>query len=338
MKDFDFLAYISEETESGFKRSIKKKNTKDLPQNELLIKVHYSSLNYKDGLSARGHKGISRYYPHTPGVDASGVVVWDKSGKFKSDDEVVVVGYDLGMNTAGGFEEYICVPSGWANPIPKGMDLKSVMEYGTAGMTVAICISEMEKFDIFPDQRNILVTGSTGAVGSLAVGMLSKAGYNVTASTGKPEKAEMLKQLGAKEVISRSEVYDTSAKPLLERKYASVIDTVGGITLSTCIRSCDYHGIVCTLGLVESDKLDISVYPFILRGISLVGIDSAEKKIEYKKVLWDRIANEWRVDNYSNFVKEVSLLDIDNEIELILQGKQAGKILINCKVSKDWNY
>ncbi len=331
MNDKEFFALLVEEENGIFKREIKKRKISDLPYGDVLIRVHYSTLNYKDGLSARGHKGITRKYPHTPGVDAAGIIESSNNPNFKIGDEVMVTGYDLGMNTSGGFAEYISVPAGWVLHLPKGMDLRTSMIYGTAGMTSAICINEIESRNINPIGANALVTGATGGVGFLAVGMLANLGFNVIASTGKADKAEMLHNLGANEIISREDVNDKSNKPLLARKWIAAIDTVGGNTLSTVIRSTDNHGVICSLGLVESDELHLTVYPFILRGVALIGIDSAEKNIELKMKLWDRINSDLKIKYIEKYVKEISLLDINQEIDLILQGKQFGKVLVNCK-------
>lgn len=328
-RDKEFKAYISEEVEENvFKRKIAYRKISDLPENDLIINVKYSTLNYKDALSARGHKGISRYYPHTPGVDAAGIVEYSKSPNFAVGDKVVVTGYDLGMNTSGGFAEYISVPQSWVYKLPENIDLKEAMFYGTAGITAAICLWEFERREISPDMGKILVTGATGAVGTMAVAFLAREGYQVIASTGKENQHEMLKSLGASEIISRQEVYDISNKPLLVKRWIGVVDTVGGNTLSTAMRSTDHHGAVCVLGLVESDKLYATVYPFLLRGIALIGIDSAEKKIELKAKLWDKIINKWRIDNYEKYSKEVSLEQLDNEINLILRGAQSGKVIV----------
>jgi len=324
-----FRAYVSEEVENGkYVRSIKEKNIEELPKNDLLINVKYSTLNYKDALSARGHRGVSRYYPHTPGIDAAGIVVESKSPKFKSGDEVVVTGYDLGMNTAGGFAEYISVPAGWAVNKHPNLTLKECMIYGSAGITAALCVNEFEKHNINIDSGNILVTGATGGVGSMSVGILSKIGYNVIAASGKKDKYEYLYNLGAKIIISREDVFDTTDKPLLPKKWIGAIDNVGGNTLSTIFRSTDNRGIVCVVGLVESENLNINLFPFIMRGVSLIGIDSAERPIELKEKLWEKLAKEWKFDYFDKLHKEVSLDDLDIEINKMLNGEQSGKIIV----------
>jgi acrylyl-CoA reductase (NADPH) len=326
---FTFKALVVDEIEPNrFIRNIREKSIDELPKGEVLIKVHYSALNYKDALSARGHKGITRKYPHTPGVDAAGIVESSDSDIFKVGEQVIVTGYDLGMNTSGGFAEYIRVPFEWVVKLPPNLTLRESMIYGTAGFTAGLSIDELQTNGIKPGNGKILVTGATGGVGTLAIAMLAKAGYYVVASTGKPEQSEFLKEVGAKEVINREEVNDKTGKPLLPARWAGAIDTVGGNTLSTIIRSLDRRGVVCCLGLVESDKLDVTVYPFILRGVILAGIDSAERPMDIRLNIWYKIANQWRIDNPDRLVKEISLDGINDEIELILQGKQVGKVIV----------
>lgn len=330
-----YTAYVTEEIEDGkYKSSFKSLDTDDLDKNDVLIKVKYSSLNYKDGLSAKGHKGITRQYPHTPGVDATGIVVRSSTTEFEIGDEVIVTGYDLGMNTNGGFAEFISVPKEWVIPLPNGITPKESMIFGTAGMTAAMCVHELIKHEITPKKGSVLVTGATGGVGSLAVAILGNLGYNVVAVTGKLDKINFLKKIGASEVIGRKEVYDETGKPLLQRKWAGAIDVVGGNTLSTIFRSMDYGGAVCVVGLVASPELNTNVYPFLQRGVSLIGVDSAEKKLDLKKYLWTLLSSKMKPYNLDIIYKEVGLLDIQPEIDKILQGQQVGKILINCEVSE----
>ncbi len=324
-----FKALIVEEYEPNkFRRFVGEKKIGDLPDGDVLIKVLYSSLNYKDALSARGHKGITRKYPHTPGVDACGFIVESFSQKFKEGDAVLVTGYDLGMNTSGGFGQYIRVPESWVVPLPKGLSLLECMIYGTAGFTAGLCAFEFQERKISPEMGKVLVTGATGGVGTIAVALLSKIGYYVVASTGKLDKRDFLLNLGAKEVIPRSEVIDLSGKPLLPRKWIAVVDNVGGNTLSTAIRSTDYNGVVTSVGLVESEKLELTIYPFILRGVSLVGIDSAETKMEKRLKVWELLASDWKIC-FDNIYREVSLNELSTEIDIILNGNQTGRVVIN---------
>jgi putative YhdH/YhfP family quinone oxidoreductase len=210
-----YKAFITEEIEKNkFQSSVKQLNLSDLKVNETLVEVHYSSLNYKDALSARGHYGITRRYPHTPGIDAAGVVVESISDRFKTGDEVIINGFDLGMNTYGGFGQYINVPSEWIIRKPDNLSLKESMMFGTAGFTAGICIYEFLKHEIIPEKGKILVTGATGGVGILSVAILNKLGYKVIASTGKLTYTDLLKEIGATDVIHRNEVFDTSKRAL----------------------------------------------------------------------------------------------------------------------------
>lgn len=325
-----FKAFVVEEIEPKiFKRLIKEKTIDELPKGDIIINVKYSALNYKDALSASGHKGISKFYPHTPGIDAAGIVVDSKSSKFKEGDNVLVTGYDLGMNTSGGFQQYIRVPEHWVVKLPDKLTLRESMVYGTAGFTAGISIFELQKHNILPGKHNVLVTGATGGVGSLAVGMLSKIGYYVITSTGKKYKHDFLKQLGADEILDREDVRDSSGRPLLSGRWDGAIDTVGGLTLSTVIRSTKPRGAVCCLGLVESDKFETTVYPFLLRGITVIGIDSAERPMDYRLNIWNKINNEWKLDDYEFLVKEINLEQLSDEIDLMLKGGQSGKVIIN---------
>ncbi len=332
MKNKSFKAVVVEEYEPNkFRRGIKDRNISELPGGEVLIEVFYSALNYKDALTSRGHKGITRQYPHTPGVDASGIVAESSSGRFAAGDEVLVTGYDMGMNTDGGFGQYVRVPAGWVVPLPGGLSLRESMIYGTAGFTAGLCICEIIRNGIKPGSGKVVVTGATGGVGSLAVAMLSKIGFDVTASTGKPDKTDFLMNLGAREIIAREAVNDGSTKALLPQRWAAAIDNVGGLMLAALIKSTKRHGVVASVGNVQDDKFQSSIYPFILRGVMLIGIDSATRPMDIRLKIWDRIAKKWKIDNPEFLVKEVTLDGLDDEIELILKGGQTGKILVNLK-------
>jgi putative YhdH/YhfP family quinone oxidoreductase len=267
-------------------------------------------------------------------VDAAGEVVRSSVPEFSIGDQVVITGHDLGMNTNGGFAEYVSVPKDWVIPLSSGITIKESMIYGTAGMTAALCVHELIKHEITPQKGSVLVTGATGGVGSLAVAILGSLGYNVVAATGKMNETNFLKLIGASEVIHRDEVFDTTGKALLQRRWVGAIDVVGGNTLSTIFRSMDYGGVVCVLGLVESAELKTNVYPFLQRGVSLIGIDSAEKKLELKRYLWSLLSSKLKPSSLSIIYKEVDLLNIQPEIDKILQGQQVGKVLINCTISE----
>jgi len=325
-----FRAMLVEQAEGGkFIRKITHRSLDDLPEGEVLVKVRYSSLNYKDGLSATGHRGVTKNYPHTPGVDASGVVEESLSDAFSPGDQVIVTSYDLGMNTPGGFGQYIRVPADWVVPLPDNLSLKESMAYGSAGLTAGFCILKLQEHDVTPTRGEILVTGATGGVGSFAVAMLAQIGYQVVAATGKMDEKQFLIDLGAKEVISRSEATDTTGKPLLKGRWAGVVDSVGGEILSTAIRSTKLHGAVTCCGNVASPDLHVNVYPFILRGISLVGIDSQSCPMTFRRRTWEKIANEWKLPDLDRQTSQCSLEELDDEIDRILAGKQKGRVIVD---------
>lgn len=300
-----------------------------LPQNEVLIQVKYSALNYKDALSAKGHHGITRVYPHVPGIDAAGIVIRDSSNRFKKGDSVLVTGYDLGMNTSGGFGSLISVPAFWVHSIPKNLSLKEVMILGTAGFTAALALFKCEKIELKPSEIPVLVTGATGGVGSLAVKLLKKAGYSVVALSGKKEKFDWLKTLGASEVLDRNEILDFSEKPLLRSQFSACIDTVGGKTLESVFKKLTKEAPIAVLGNVSSNSFSSSILPFLMRGNSLIGIDSAHIDRETRTYLWNKLGEEWKLDSLENHAKEIELENLPFEIEQILKGAQSGKILIH---------
>lgn len=301
----------------------------ELPENEILIKVHYTSLNYKDALSATGHRGITRRYPHTPGIDSCGTVVYSANPAFKKGDEVLACAYDLGMNTAGGFGQYIRVPSEWVMPLPEGMSFRESMMLGTAGFTAALALHQMEVMGQNPDLGPVLITGAGGGLGSLAVNLLSQSGYNVIAASGKTDEDEYFKALGAHKIIDRSQVNDHSGKPLLRPAFAGVIDSVGGNILSTAIKSCFKHGNVAVCGNALSPEFNISVFPFILNGVNLLGIESATCPMPLRKLVWQKLAGEWKPGKLELISKEINLNELPEYIYLILKGKIRGRVFVN---------
>jgi len=324
-----FKALVARELEDGtFKRAIESKSIGELPPGEVIIKNHFAGLNYKDALSASGHKGISRNFPHTPGVDACGVVEYSESQKFQKGDEVIVTGYDLGMNTSGGFQEYIRVPANWVVPKPENISLKETMVYGTAGFTAALSLYKMEKTGQTPDMGPILVTGATGGVGSMAVGILAKAGYEVIASTGKKDVHQHLIKLGATRIVDRSFANDESGKPLLRSQWAGAIDTVGGNTLATCVKGCQRKGSVASCGLVGTHELHMTVYPFLLNGVNILGVDSAETDMALRTEIWQRLSSDWKIQDLEHYGQFIALEGIIEQMDLILQGKTKGRIVV----------
>lgn len=326
-------AMVVSETENGeFSRDIVTSDISCLPLGEVLINVKYSSLNYKDALSATGNKGVTRKYPHTPGIDAAGVVVESTNKNFLKGDQVLVTGYDLGMNTSGGFSQYIRVPGEWVVKLPQNLSLRESMIFGTAGFTAALSVSKLVNYGIVPSDGDILVTGATGGVGSLAVAILHKCGYQVVAATGKPQSKDMLLQLGAKDIVLRDELDDQSNKPLLKTRWAGVIDTVGGNILSTALKLTQYGGCVTCCGNVASYELATTVYPFILRGISLLGVDSVQCPMNVRTGIWDKLSGEWKPENLDANVDEVSLIELNDKIDQILAGKLSGRTIINLDI------
>ncbi|MBB5346846.1 YhdH/YhfP family quinone oxidoreductase [Desulfoprunum benzoelyticum] len=322
-----FLAMVVEEQADGsYTRTIRERTVDDLPAGEVLIRVLWSSLNYKDALSASGNKGVTRKYPHTPGIDAAGIVEDSRNDRFRPGDQVLVTSYDLGMNTAGGFGQYIRVPADWVVSLPAGLELRESMVLGTAGLTAAMSITAL-RAGIGPEQGEILVTGASGGVGSMAVSILARLGYEVCAASGK-DTAYLL-GLGAKSVVARAEVDDAGDRPLLKTRWAGVIDTVGGNILATAIRSTAHKGIVTCCGNVASPDLQLTVFPFILRGVTLVGIDSQNLPMEERAMIWQRLAHDWKPAKLGSMGREVSLAGLEGEIARILQGGQKGRIVVN---------
>jgi acrylyl-CoA reductase (NADPH) len=315
-----------------FTREIVTRNVEELDAGELVVKVHYSSLNFKDALSATGNPGVTREFPHTPGIDAAGEVVSCEDEYFQPGDKVIVTSYDLGMETDGGFGQMIRVPCKWAVELPEGLSLKESMMLGTGGLTAALSVQELVESGVTPEDGPILVTGATGGVGSLAVAMLAKAGYQVTAVTGKMEQEEYLKGLGAERVISRETLMAGSDRPMLKPTWAGVVDCVGGEMLATAIKSTKYDGVVTCCGLVGSIDIPINVFPFILRGVRLIGIDSAECPMPKRVAVWQRMADELKLEKMEEMVDEVGLEDLEEKIQGMLKAQLKRKVLVNLQM------
>jgi putative YhdH/YhfP family quinone oxidoreductase len=318
-----FRALVVREHDGEYRRAVETRQLDSLPPSDTLVRVEYSSLNYKDMLSATGHPGITRSYPHTPGIDAAGVVVANASDGVCVGAEVVVTGYDLGMNTSGGFAEYIRVPGEWIVPLPQGLTAASAMSYGTAGFTACLNLLGIEDAGVRPGDGPVLVTGATGGVGSLAVMLLADAGYDVTAATGRPEHAEKLLRLGARQVISRNDVLRPSDRPLVKGVWAAVVDTVGGEYLDSAIRATRADGVVTCCGMVASPRLNTSVLPFILRGVRLLGIDSAERSRDERLRAWGRLAAVDAGDRLEEITTDCNLDGLDEHIEMMQLGSSA---------------
>ena len=319
---------VTEKEKDQFVREIKDRNIDDLPQGEVLVNVKYSSLNYKDVLSTIGNRGVTRQYPHTPGIDAAGTVAESQSKDFKAGDQVIVTSYDLGMNTSGGFGQYIRVPADWVVKMPENLSPRESMIFGTAGFTAALSVYRLVDYGIAPDMGRILVSGATGGVGSIAVSILTKAGYEVVAVNGIVDEKDFLLEIGAKEVISIEEATDSSGKPLLKGLWAGGIDTIGGQILATMIKSIQPDGGVTCCGNVGSHDLPLNVYPFILRGVTLMGIDSQNCPMPMRVKVWNKIASDWKLERLELLTTEVSLDGLNERIDLILQRKHKGRTIV----------
>ena len=325
----DFKAFVVREKKNNvFSRGIETKKFEELPNHDVTIKVKYSSLNYKDALSSLGNKGVTKLYPHTPGIDASGIVISSRNKKFHEGDQVVVTGYDLGMNTPGGFSECIRVPSDWVVKLPETISLKYAMAIGTAGLTAALCIDLLSKNSKI-EKRHAVVTGSTGGVGSIAIQLLSKLGAEITAVTGKNESEDFLSSLGASTIMSRKELFDQFRQPLSKGLYDLAIDVVGGEILSgllTCLRR---DGVIACCGNVGGVNFNTNVFPFILRGNKLLGADSAERDLKQKEFLWKKLSTDWLIDDMDKFSRTIGLSELEEEIRTIYEGKQTGRVIVS---------
>lgn len=323
-----FPCYLVTKDASGVHGEITTRGESDLPTGELLVRVDYSSLNYKDALSATGNPGVTRKFPHVPGIDAAGVVERSDAANFRPGERVVVTGFDQGQNTWGGMAGYVRVPAAWAVQLPENLSTRDAMLYGTAGLTAAQCVEALITRGVVPASGEIVVTGASGGVGSLAVGILAKLGYKVAAVSGKPEASALLKRLGATTILTRADVVDESSKPLLAARFAGAVDTVGGKTLGTVLRSLQRAGVCAACGLVGGTEIPISVFPFILRGIDLAGIDSVECPMPQRERIWNNLAEAWRPVALQELAHEITLREVPAMVDRILRGGVTGRVII----------
>ena len=324
----EFRALVSSEIDKKFISEVKTRKIEDLPEGKVLIKVNFSSLNYKDALSANGNKGVSRYYPHTPGIDAAGIVEFSEVDRYQKGDEVIVTGYDLGMNTSGGFSQFIRVPEEWVVLKPAEISLSESMALGTAGLTAGLCVRKLLNHGIKPEMGKVFVTGATGGVGIVAMMLLSKLGFEVTAITGKMDSKELLMEYGASEVASRQDFDQKLLSPLQKSIFVGGVDAVGGDVLSNLLCSTSQRAAIACCGMVNGADLNTSVFPFILRGVTLYGVDSAETELSIKEEVWNNFSNDWKLNKLENNIKEIGLSDLPKEIDTILKGQQIGRIRV----------
>jgi putative YhdH/YhfP family quinone oxidoreductase len=324
-----FLAYRVDVSGRDITASWQEREEGELPAGDVLIEVSYSSVNYKDALSANGNKGVTKEYPHTPGIDAVGTVVSSDDAGFSAGDKVVVFGYDLGMNTEGGFSQRIRVPAAWVLKKPEGLSEEDTMAWGTAGFTAALSVQKLERAGVSPEKGPVLVTGATGGVGSVAVALLSKLGYSVVALSGKEEKNAWLADLGAKKVVGRDDVLALKGKAMAKPVYQAAVDTVGGDMVSAIIPQLMPEGAVTTCGMIAGVKVEASVFPFILRGVSLLGVDSVEIPRADKQAVLDKVAGEWSLPALENMTTEIGRGQLPDVLAAILAGKGVGRYRVN---------
>jgi acrylyl-CoA reductase (NADPH) len=325
-----FAAYVVNKKDDRVEGEVTTLRADQLPVGDITIAVEYSSLNYKDGLAATGQGSIVRNYPHVPGIDAAGTVVESQVPDLAVGDRVLVTGYDLGVGSFGGYAEYVRVPAAWVVKTPATLTTFEAMALGTAGFTAAMCLLAMERNGTRPDQGPVLVTGATGGVGSVAVNILAQQGYTVAASTGKSDQHAYLRQLGASQLLSREEVSltDDRLRPMLRGIWAGAVDTVGGATLSYLLRTLNYGGNIALCGLVGGHDFAGTVIPFLLRGINLLGIDSAMCPMAYRQSIWQRLATDLKPQHFDQIAQVITLRDLPGAIASILQGQVKGRLLV----------
>ncbi len=333
MENKQFRALVVEEGEDKkFYRSVQTRKIAELPQGDLIVKVKYSSINYKDALSAIGNKGVTKKYPHTPGIDAVGVVEKCESNRFVVGDQVIVTGFDLGTASDGGFAEYIRVPSAWAIKLPSGLSMKEAICFGTAGLTAGLSVYNLLQ-TVTPDKGPVVVSGATGGVGSLSVSLLAGLNYHVVAITGKEDQKDFLFSLGAKEVKLRGDFSVRTEPYLLPSAWAGGIDTTGGVILENMVKATKLFGAVTTCGNVASAELQLSAYPFILRGVRLIGISSQNTPVNEREIIWNKFASEWKLDSLQQLTKEITLDEVSCYLDKILAGENVGRVIVRMEMN-----
>ncbi|SFB21851.1 putative quinone oxidoreductase, YhdH/YhfP family [Lentibacillus halodurans] len=323
-----FQALVLDQIGDQTNLNVKQLHMGDLPKGDLTIRVAYSSVNFKDGIVAINQQFVESY-PLIPGIDLAGTVIDSQDGRFEVGDEVIVTSYQLGTGHSGGFSEVARVPADWVVPLPKGLSLKEAMILGTAGFTAGLSVQRLEDNGLKPGQGPVLVAGATGGVGSIAVNMLAKRGYDVTASTGKSRETDYLKRLGAKDVINREEIVDTDQTPVRDEKWVGAVDPVGGKTLQYILSTLKYGGSVATCGLTGGTEVSTTVIPFISRSINWLGIDSVEYPMDQRVNIWHRLGDDLKPAMlHEDLVEEISLNELPNVLRDILNGNVRGRTLV----------
>ncbi|OOY49772.1 oxidoreductase [Solemya velum gill symbiont] len=323
-----FKALVLDQVDKKTTAEVKQLEISDLPDEEVLVDIAYSSLNYKDGMAVTGTGKIVRDFPMVPGIDFAGTVSESASERYQPGDEVILTGWSVGERYWGGYSQKERVKADWLVPMPDGLDARKAMTIGTAGLTAMLCVMTLEEAGVKPDSGKVLVTGAAGGVGSIAVLLLSQLGYQVTAVTGRPDTHEYLRLLGASDFISREEMA-AAARPLETQKWAGAVDVVGGDMLARVLAEMDYNGAVAACGLAGDFKLSTTVMPFILRNVSLRGVDSGMCPPERRTVAWERLASELPEEAYSNIGKIISLEEVVSAGADIVAGKVKGRVLVD---------
>jgi alcohol dehydrogenase len=326
-----FKALRVQQNQQDFQASVANCEIDELPETGVLVRVHYSALNYKDMLAMEGHKGIAEQYPHTPGIDAAGIVMESSHADFRVGDAVIVTGFELGTRIWGGFSELIRVPATWLVACPLGLSLFEAMAYGTAGLTAAMCVDSLLQVGVSADLGPVAVSGATGGVGSLAVSLLTKLGFEVIALTQKTHEREFLLNLGARDVIDSQAFAQPESKGLLKQRWIGAVDCVGGDVLMNLLKSTIYGGSVACCGMALSAQFNGSVYPFILRGVNLLGIDCAQLPIDVRLQLWNSLANEWRLDSLVQQVATVTLSQVPELAARMRAAQLKGRYVVDLR-------
>lgn len=309
-------------------RAVETLDDDSLPEGEVTVDVEYSTINYKDGLCLTGQRGLVREFPHVPGIDFAGTVRSSAEDRFKPGDKVVLTGWGVGENRWGGYASRARVKAGWLVPLPRGLSTRQAMAVGTAGLTAMLAIMSLEEHGLTPEAGEVLVTGASGGVGSVAVALLDAMGYGVAAVTGRPENDGYLRELGAKTIIPRTELAEPTDRPLESERWAGCIDLVGGVMLARVLGQLRYGGSVASVGLAGGAELPATVLPFLLRGVNILGINSVYQPLPRRLAAWERLARTLPPPLLDLAMREVTLEEVAALGDDILQGKLTGRTVV----------
>lgn len=327
-----FKALVLSEKDGKVSAAVEDLPDDKLPAGDVLVRVHNSTLNYKDGLVLNGLGRLVKTYPHVGGVDFSGTVLESSHGDWKAGDQVILTGWRVGEIHWGGYAEKARVKGEWLVPLPSGLSTERAMAIGTAGLTAMLCVMALEEHGLRPDQGDVLVTGAAGGVGSVAIAVLASLGYRVVASTGRAETHDYLKGLGAAEIIDRATIATPSGKPLDAERFAAAVDSVGGSTLAAILPQIKYRGAVAACGLAGGTKLETTVIPFILRGVALLGVDSVACPLFRRKIAWARLTKDLPMAKLDAMIEPATLEDLPRLGKAILEGQVKGRVVVDLGV------